>query len=150
MLDSTNINMSSSNSKNYLEVFKSQQLRKLQASLHCIQNFALCCLMQGHPILLRIVPQFTAFVVGLCAGPFSWGPAPGGKGACIRPGLANVETLATSDKKEQTTLRKAIKARIVRHLLVDVSDKLSRVLKNVNEHPNVRHEAPDALSYIAG
>ncbi|GJV52469.1 hypothetical protein Tco_1448210 [Tanacetum coccineum] len=64
--------------------------------------------------------------VGLCAGPFSWGPAPGGKGACIRPGLANVETLATSDKKEQTTLRKAIKARIVRHLLVDVSDELSR------------------------
>ncbi|GKC57494.1 hypothetical protein Tco_1085092 [Tanacetum coccineum] len=66
------------------------------------------------------------YIVGLCAGPFSWGPAPGGKGACIIPSLANVETLATSDKKEQTALRKAIKARIVRHLLVDVSDKLSR------------------------
>ncbi|GKE64249.1 hypothetical protein Tco_1518410, partial [Tanacetum coccineum] len=51
------------------------------------------------------------------SSPFSWGPAPGGKGACIIPGLANVETLATSDKKEQTALRKSIKARIVRHLL---------------------------------
>ncbi|GKD91830.1 hypothetical protein Tco_1371667, partial [Tanacetum coccineum] len=36
--------------------------------------------------------------------PFSWGPAHGGKGA-----LPNVETLATSDKKEQTALHKAVK-----------------------------------------
>ncbi|GKC90124.1 hypothetical protein Tco_1150773, partial [Tanacetum coccineum] len=29
--------------------------------------------------------------VGLCEGPFSWGPAVGGEGVCIRLTLPNVE-----------------------------------------------------------